>query len=235
MSGLSTKNVKEKTGGGVPKLIQPGEHVLKINNVQLKRLPHMEAAQSYYFVINVETEPIEGFEGFYIDNNDHSLGRYAGQIGEVKASSWPYKDVVLKSGTEIWRDEELLREFKLLAIACDGAEWFESVDEKYNTIEEFCDAFNAANLYQGKLFRFCVAGKEYEKKDSTYPGMDLHFPKPVKDKTPVELADVKVSTLIKFDESKHWIKLQDKPAESAGTSNNAPLPGPNAGAPEFQL
>lgn len=235
MSGLSTKNVKDKTGGGTPKIIQPGEHVLKINNVQLKRLPHMEAAQSYYFIINVETEPIDGFEGFYIDNNDHSLGRYAGQIGEVKASTWPYKDVTLKSGTEISRDEELMREFKLLAIACDGLEWFESVDEKYNTIEEFCDAFNAANLYQGKLFRLCVAGKEYEKKDSTYPGMDLHFPKAIKDKTPIELADVKASTLIKFDEAKHWIKLQDKPVASAGAGNTTPLPNPNAGAPEFAL
>ena len=66
MSGLSTKDVKTG-GGGLPKTIAPGEHTLRINSIELTRFAFMEADNGYYLMINVETKPVEGFEGFFIN------------------------------------------------------------------------------------------------------------------------------------------------------------------------
>ena len=76
---LSTKDVKTGEAGGGLKTITPGQHKLKINSIELKRFSFMEQDQGYYFIMNVETEPIDGFEGFMIDVNDPSKGNYAGK------------------------------------------------------------------------------------------------------------------------------------------------------------
>ena len=119
MSGLSTKDVKTG-GGGLPKTIAPGEHTLRINSAELKRFPFMETDNGYYFILNVETKPIDGFEGFFIDKDDESLGRYAGQIGEVKTNRYYYKDGATKSGIIINRDMELLKQLKNLCVATES-------------------------------------------------------------------------------------------------------------------
>jgi hypothetical protein len=72
------------------KTIAPGNHVLKINSVELEDFRFIEGAK--HLILHVETAPIEGFEGFLLDKDDESKGRFEGQIGRVKASQYAYAD-----------------------------------------------------------------------------------------------------------------------------------------------
>ena len=61
---LSTEDLG--TGGtGMPKTISPGNKVMKINNIELEEFKFIPGA--FHLMMHVETEPIEGFEGFALD------------------------------------------------------------------------------------------------------------------------------------------------------------------------
>ena len=102
--GLSTTDLG--TGSGGAKTIAPGNHVLKINSLELEDFRFIESA--YHLILHVETEPIAGFEGFMIDKDDESKGHYEGQIGRVKASQYAFADGLTKSGVKIQRDRSIL-------------------------------------------------------------------------------------------------------------------------------
>ena len=220
---ISTKDIASENtgGGGLPKTIKPGEQVLKINSVGLKRFPFMEADNGYYFVLNVETKPLEDFEGFFIDPNDESKGRYEGQVGEIKTNRYFYKDGETKSGIKVNRDEEILRQISRISLISTGAQkWLDSVDGKFETIEELVDAFNESGVFNGLYYNFCVAGKEYERKNG-YTGYDLFLPKLTRQTSAFELESVANSRLLPFNEADHWIKLESKPVESFGNEVSA--------------
>ena len=90
---LSTTDLTTESGSGMPKTIAPGNHELKINSVRLDEFRFIEGA--YHLLMEMETKPIEGFEGFMRDRNDESKGRFEGQIGRVKASKYAFADVKL--------------------------------------------------------------------------------------------------------------------------------------------
>lgn len=214
MSGLSTKDVKETTGG-MAKVIMPGEHVVKINSVELQHMDWMKEDDAYYLTMHVETEPIDGFEGFFLDPDNEDKGRYLGQIGHVKTSRWYYKDSVTKSGIEINRDAELLKAFKSICRAAGALEWFDSVDGKFNTVEEFVEGMNSSGIFKDAWIRMCVGGREYQKQNSEYTGWDLFLPKPVGKVVGMEPKDVEKSELMAFSED-HVEKLEPSSEESFG-------------------
>jgi len=240
MAGLSTKDVK--TGGGLPKIIEPGEHILKINAVSLSRpeFDQIQKDQGYFIVLDVETKPIEGFEGFQIDIDDPSKGHYEGQIGQVKTSRYYYRDGATKTGIEINRDMEILKQIKNICIATKCQDWFEKVDGKYDTIELFVEAFNKEKPFKDKYVKFCIAGKDFEKKNN-YIGHDLFLPKLSRGRVAFEAVDTKVSKLITFDESEHIITLDQSPVDSfSGDGTDPMLPNSNVdidlgAAPDFEL
>ena len=213
MSGLSTKDVKTG-GGGLPKTIGPGAHELKINNVELKQFPFMVADEAFYLMINVETKPIDGFDGFFIDKDNESLGRYDGQIGQIKTNRFYYKDGETKSGIPVSRDMEILKQLKNICLASgtEAMDWFDAVDGKYDTIEEFVDAFNAQKPYEGKFYNFCIAGKEYERNNG-YTGFDLFLPKLSRGTVAFQGVDAKINKVIEYNESEMLQKLAPKDVE----------------------
>lgn len=228
MAGLSTKDVK--TGGGQPKIIEPGVHVLKINKVILSR-PEFQAIQQeegYFMVLDVESKPIDGFVGFQIDPDDESKGHYKGQIGQVKTNRYYYRDSQTKSGIEISRDMELLKQIKNICIATNTLSWFEKADGKYETIEEFVDAFNKDMPFKDVYLKFCIGGKEFEKKNN-YVGYDLYLPKLTKGKLAFEAENAKASKLIEFNEAEHVIALNQTSVNSFGGGAADPLSGDNIG------
>jgi hypothetical protein len=208
--GLSTTDLG--TGGsGLPKTISPGNHVLKINMIDLEDFKFIDGAK--HLILHVETEPIEGFEGFALDKDNPEKGHYAGQIGRVKASQYAFADGVTKTGINIQRDRSILIFLQSLCKTLGINDWFTGQDGKHDTIEDFVDAFNASAPIKDKYLEFCIAGKEYEGKTG-YTNYDMWLPKA--DNRKYAFGEIEEGKVITFDESKHLKKLETKEVKSFG-------------------
>jgi hypothetical protein len=208
--GLSTTDLG--TGGnGLPKTISPGNHVLKINMIDLEDFKFIDGAK--HLILHVETEPIAGFEGFALDKDNPEKGHYDGQIGRIKASQYAFADGKTKTGIEIQRDRSILIFLQSLCKTFGVNEWFTEQDGKHDTIEDFVDAFNASAPIKDKYLEFCVAGREYEGKTG-YTNYDMWLPKAENRK--YSFGEIEEGKVITFDESKHLKKLETKEVKSFG-------------------
>tara|TARA_R100000951_G_scaffold99976_2_gene90571 strand:- start:2696 stop:3379 length:684 start_codon:yes stop_codon:yes gene_type:complete len=215
---LSTKDLTTESGGGMPKTIAPGNHELKINSIRLDEFRFIEGA--YHLMMEMETKPIEGFEGFMRDRNDESKGRYEGQIGRVKASQYAFADGETKSGIKIQRDNSIMIFLKNLSNALGINEWFIEQDNKHETIEDFVAYFNDNAPYQDKYLHTCLAGKEYQNK-SGYIAYDCWFAKAQNRKYGYAPNGENV---LAYNEAKHLKKIENKPVESFGDDDDLSIP-----------
>ena len=228
--GLSTKDlVNENGGGGMAKTIAPGNHTLKINSVVLEDFQFIDGAK--HLILNVETEPIDGFEGFLIDKDDESKGKYKGQIGRVKASQYAFADGQTKSGIKIQRDRSLMMFLANLSKATGIMSWFEEQDNKFNTIEDFVKNFSNNAPLKDKYLDFCVAGKEYENK-SGYTAYDMWLPKAENNK--YAYGEEGSDRILKYDEAKYLKKLEVKPVDNFGDDDDD-FPTPGKTSSDFSL
>ena len=207
---LSTTDLGS-AGSGLPKTITPGNHVLKINSIELEEFKFIDGA--YHLMMHVETAPIEGFEGFMIDKDDESKGRYQGQIGRVKASQYAFADGETKTGIKIQRDRSILIFLRTLAHTLQIDSWFVEQDGKHETIEDFVKEFNKTADFREKYLEFCIAGKEYEGKTG-YTNYDMWLPKAEGKK--YAFGAEKDDTVIAYNEAKHLKKLEVKEVKSFG-------------------
>lgn len=202
-------------GGGTPKILEPGNQIVKINSLELMTPPWKGGENDYHVLLHCEGEDQgDSFEGFYIDKDDTSQGRYAGQVGRIQASQWPYNTVTLKSGVEIDRDKEIMKFIKNLCTALGQDEWMTSQNGKHETIESLVNQFNDDRLSQDRWLRVCISGKEYRNKEG-YINYNLFFPKWNKiEGAAFESADISEdSTAVqKFNKSTHILSLA-KPAD----------------------
>lgn len=212
---LSTTDLgTESSGGGMAKTISPGNHELKINSVRLDEFKFIDGA--YHLLLEMETKPIDDFEGFLIDREDESKGRYAGQIGRVKASQYAFADGETKSGIKIQRDRSILMFLKNLSNALGITDWFAEQDNQHETIEDFVKAFNDTAPYQDKYLHVCLAGKEYENR-SGYIAYDCWLAKAENKKYGYSPT---ADNVLKYDESKHLRKIENKPVSSFGNDDD---------------
>lgn len=201
---LSTKGLVENNGGGMPKTIAPGNHTLKINSVYLEEYSFIP--DSYHLYMNVETKPIEGFEGFLIDPNIQDGLRYEGQVGRVKASKYAFADGQTKTGIQIQRDKSLLIFLQNLCKALDINDWFSNQDGKHDSIEAFVKAFNTEAPFRGKYMDFCIAGKEYKGK-AEYINYDMWLPKSTRGA--YAFSEEGSSKVMQYSAAEHLTKLED--------------------------
>jgi hypothetical protein len=225
--GISTKDLGG--GSGMPKTITPGNHVLKINSVALEEYSFIPNA--YHLIMNVETEPIDGFEGFMVDKEDESKGHYAGQIGRVKAGQYAFADGQTKSGIAVNRDRSIMIFLQNLSNTLGINDWFVNQDNKYDTIEDFVKAFNKEADYKDKYLSFCVAGKEYMSK-SGYTNYDMWLPKGEKGK--YAFAEPNSSKLLTYNEHIHLKKLEVTEVKDFGKDDDD-LNIPGKASSDFSL
>ena len=213
---LSTKDLGAETssGAGIPKTVAPGNHELKVNGIRLEEFKFIDGA--YHLILDMETKPIDGFEGFLIDREDESKGRYAGQIGRVKASQYAFADGETKSGIKIERDNSIMIFLKNFSTALGISDWFLEQDNKHETIEDFVTYFNENAPYQDKYLHCCLAGKEYENK-SGYIAYDCYFAKAQNRKYGYSPKADSVQT---YNEAKHLRKLENKPVAAFGNDDD---------------
>jgi hypothetical protein len=236
MSGLSTKDVK--TGGDfTPKNIEPGNVKAKIFKVELDQPSFLVDQKGYFLTLHLVTEkPNDDFVGFHTVFGDDSSPTYEGQSGKVKASRWSYRDTTTKSGIEIKRDDEIMKFMKNLCEALDIIKWWDKVDNKYETIEDFIEAFNNDKPWDDVWLNWCIGGRQYTKQNG-YKGWDLHLPKFNKSGAPFIGLNAIKNNLLTFNAADHTEITEPKTVKSFGNdldSDDAGLP-PMADAPEFEL
>ena len=224
---LNTKDMSAGSGRTKP-VLDPGNHVVKINSITLDQTPY--DAEAYNINLHVETAPLGGeFEGFFKDYNDQSQGRYMGQIGRVRISPFPFKDTTLPSGREISRDQEILKNMITLAETLDMRDGLDSIEA--DTIESFMTECNS--LFSGsKLINMCIGGREWENKEG-YINNDLFLPRISKDGIAMEGLDKENSRLLKFDRAVHVKALVKKDAPSNGVET--PFKANSGSGDDFEL
>ncbi len=214
---LSTKSLP--AGSNNPsKTLLPGNKMCKINSINLEKFTFKEGA--YNLMLHLESEDMgEDFDGFFVDKDDPTKGKYKGQIGRVRAGEYAFSDAVTRTGIEIKRDLEILKFIKNICIAADCEDWFNNQDEKYQSIEEFVEAFNAECPFKDKYINWCLAGKEYVNK-AGYTNYDLFLPKFSKSKVPFESPNVTLSKLIQFNKSEHIRTVKSTVSSFEPTDDN---------------
>jgi len=193
---INLKDINVGNDGALPKLLQPGNNTCKINSIFIEPNKFKEGA--FYIILNLESKPIEGFEGFFIDREDESQGRYQGQTGRVKSYLYGYEDGVTKGGTVVKRDDGMLKFIKKLCITLGLQQWLDDQENKHETVESLFTAFETERPYADIYTDYCIAGKEYMK--NNYKNYELFLPNGSKDGNPFG----KIKPLI-FDESKHIV------------------------------
>lgn len=215
---LNTKGIKTEGGSSIPKTLQPGNHTVTIYKVSVEEFKFKPGG--LHVLLHVVGPDLEdGFEGFWVDKNDESLGRFKGQVGRVKASEWAFADGTTKSGIVVHRDNEILRFLKTLCVELGVPNWVEEQDAKYPTIEAIVEAFDNAKLFANKELNVCIGGKEYLNKEG-YTNYDMFFPKPSKQGVPFEAVGKKISKVLTFNESEHVRKKAVEEVKSFGSDSN---------------
>jgi hypothetical protein len=203
------------TGTGMPKTIAPGNHELKINGVHLEEFSFIPGA--YHLIIDVETAPIDDFEGFMIDKDDATKGHHAGQIGRVKASQYAFADGETKTGVKIHRDRSIMIFLKNLSMSLDILPWFEAQDNKFSTIEDFVNNFNENAPFKDVYLKWCIGGKEYMGKTG-YLNYDMYLPKSANNKFAFGAANS--GKVLDYVEATHLKKLAVTEKKEFGTEDD---------------
>lgn len=200
---LSTKNIKVGEGK-LNKTITPGNAVGKIYDLTLKPGYNQD---SYYLVLMVETEPIENFEGFYINPSDPSKGRHLGQVGRIRYSQYAFETKVLPSGVKVDRDENILKALRTIAISQNTTEELDQINA--DTIEDFVNEAKQV-ICNDTYLNFCIGGKTYTNKEG-YVAYDCFLPKAENKKYAISNNEDNVMT---YNEEKHIIGEKKKQLET---------------------
>jgi len=200
---MISTNIPDEGSSSVSKVLQPGNHVVTVNSVRLDAPPYNRSA--YSLVLLLEGPDMgEGFEGFFFNKENESLGRHKGQVAYVKTSQYAYSDTTTKTGIVINRDIEIVKALKNLCRALNCLDWFQLEDMKHETVESLVEKFNQDKPFDGNQLRCCIGGSEYINKQG-YTNFDLYFVKPGRGQYAYEPANTPVneSKLVTFDADTH--------------------------------
>lgn len=180
---VTTKGIDPNGNGGggfTPKNLVPGNHKCVLNSIKMQRAEHIKDKEEYQIVLNLEGPAIGGtFQGFFIDMQDQSKGRHAGQTSMVKLSEYNYRDGETKAGHPILRDEEILKDLNRLCNELGDAciAWYNNIDARaFPTVEDLIATFNTEKPFAGVVLHYCIAGKKYTNK-AGYPAYELFLPR----------------------------------------------------------
>lgn len=184
----------------LPKNLKPGNCKCRIVNIEMTNGFNPDSVRINLYL---EGEPLgEDFEGFFIDRNDESKGRYTGQIGRVRLDQYDFetKTITTRKGeqTEIIKEIEIVKRLRALAAAYGLEEQFDQL--QHPTLEGYVDLVKDLICNKGYI-PFCLAGKEYEK--GGYTNYDLFLPKGKNNKFAFG-ADEK--NVLEFDPGAHIIR-----------------------------
>jgi hypothetical protein len=199
---ISTKKSEKEGSEFLNKSLQPGNTVIKITNLYLEEFPFGENA--YNLILNAEGVELDNFEGFFINRDDESKGRYKSQVARIKSNQWAYADKELDNDVTIFRDDEIVKFLRTFCFATDCIDWLDEKHDIYETIEELVEALNKDCPFKDKWLTVCIAGREYQNK-AGYNAYDLFFPKFTRNGIPFESIEIEHndSRVYTYDQKEH--------------------------------
>lgn len=221
---ISTKNTKteeQTTSGGLKPVISPSNETITILSIELKKDKNSERFGDK-LVLKVMGPEREGFKGLLINKEKPELGHYKGQTGYVNYSRWGFKNDVTPQGTEVFREEALLKAIKNICDELKISDWFEKASDVYPTIyseqeegspkvEDFIKHFNETAPFKGIYFYACIYGREYT--SNSYVNYDMFFPR--FDRILGKPFSLHKDKVITFFESAGIERLKDKPTQES--------------------
>lgn len=207
--------------GGVYKGINPGNYKAKINKLELWARDFWKPEENaLFFILKMETtKPSPDFVGYPIDENDPDGPKHEGLVGNVKYSTYAYKDGFnTRTNKEETRDSKILKDLLSLCMELGIVDWFKKYNNKLVTIDEWIEKFNEEKPAEGKYLEVCIAAEEYVAKDGKTK-KTLYLPKSVfVDAEGIWYNPYKglLNTkkhVIQYDENKHWKKVNPEPVE----------------------
>lgn len=226
---LSTKDIKVGEGtSNVGPLVRPGVHKVKIYDLYSEQPPYTDqnAPDKLSVNIRVETEPIEGLQGWRLYNDDPNSPVAQGQIGIVSLNPYGFSTRKLPDGTVIDRDTSILRVLKALAKAKGVENDLDLIEA--NTIEQFVSSAKPI-ICNDEYIHMVVGGKKSAKNGYYNYYLDLASPKGRSGKS----FSANPDELFAYDESKDIYvtqKAKDLAAEKAQESQSVSNFGGNESA-----
>jgi len=207
------------TSGGY-KGINPGNYKAKINKLELWARDYYKPEENaLYLVLKMETvKPSPDFEGYPINQDDPDGPKHEGLVGNVRYSSYPYKDGFnTRTNKNETRDSKILKDLLNLCMELGIVDWFKKYNNNLTTIEEWIEKWNEEKPAEGTYLEVCIGGEEYLAKDGNIK-KTLYFVKSE------QIDDVWYNPykgllnakkkVIKFDEARHFKKAQTKQVQS---------------------
>lgn len=202
---IKTTDIPESSGGGLNKMLIPGNHKIKVNDIIFEVPPFDNKAIS--IKLQVEGESLgKDFQGFFRDAQNESKGRHEGQVATVKTNPYGnYSDKTFATG-EIVRDTEILKFLNKFCEATNCSDWLIEQDEKFSKISDLLKAFKKDAPFKDVYFYACLAGKEYEAKNGRVNN-EIFFPK--FNLTSIPFANLKQEEIVvKYEPNLHFTKLE---------------------------
>jgi hypothetical protein len=211
---FKSSDFKEKVSGGVPKILQPGTHYCRITDVYLDAPAYDK--ESYFVVLKLEgVDRGDEFEGLDVDKNNPSLGKYRGQIGNVKSARYPFSTYTYE-GRVIQRDNQIYNWMNNVAKQMGILQKMNEKGVEGDTIEEYVMEVRKYLIDPELWGYFTVGGAEYFNEGYSTPNYRLFFPKVEARKnlypfSALEDDDRKSLNLIAYDHEAHIVPSKDKP------------------------
>ena len=192
---FSTKGQEVKTGGGIPKSLQPGVVYAHIHSSEV-RVSKNTGKKALEFIL--EGPSLDNFEGWSITRGDDNGPKFKGQSSRVMATMWTDQH----SDTNISKNEIL---YKLSVIAQELGLVQEVGAINATTIEDW--VAQATRLVAGHNLYFFIKGNEEEYEGKTR--VKLSLPK-------FKFASADESKLDTFDKNNqyHYKALANKAVNS---------------------
>jgi hypothetical protein len=172
---FNSNNFKE-TGSG-PKVLNPGTHYVRIVDVQLERPAYAKEGENPYNVIVTIEGVDEGdsFDGFLVDKNNPSMGKYRGKIAAIRSKRFAFSDYEY-NGKEITRDSQIFNWINNLASQWGVLSDMNKANVSGDTIEEYVE--NARRyIINPEIWGYVTfGGEEYFKEGYDKPNYRSFFP-----------------------------------------------------------
>lgn len=213
-----------KTGGGTSPFLEPGNHFVKLVDLQLER-PTYAGGEGHYSVVLLVEGPDQGdgFNGWKVDPNRPELGNFAGQIGYVKHDRYSFSDYTNKQGEFIPRDMQIFNWINKLAKDFGLLDKMRAAGVQGETIEDYVANAKSFLVRNASTFMITIGGQHYVNKNG-YDAYRLFLPRADRGRVviaPCGEQDQTPENLQVYDAAKHILRKDGAAAPAAQVVSTA--------------